>query len=45
MANIIYIDTLDHPGLYAFARLTHAQLRNRKETQKGLFIDESLQVI
>ena len=45
MANIIYIDTLDHPGLDAFARLTEAQLRNRKEPEKGIFIAESPKVI
>lgn len=45
MANIIYIDTLDHPGLDAFARLTEAQLRNRREPEKGIFIAESPKVI
>ena len=45
MANIIYVDTLDHPGLDAFARLTEAQLRNRKEPEKGIFIAESPKVI
>ena len=45
MANIIYIDTLDHTGLDAFARLTEAQLRNRKEPEKGIFIAESPKVI
>lgn len=45
MATIIYVDTLDHPGLDAFARLTEAQLRNRKEPEKGIFIAESPKVI
>lgn len=45
MANIIYVDTLDHPGLDAFARLTEAQLRNRREPEKGIFIAESPKVI
>ena len=45
MANIIYVDTLDHPGLDAFACLTEAQLRNRKEPEKGIFIAESPKVI
>ena len=45
MATIIYVDTLDHPGLDAFARLTEAQLRNRREPEKGIFIAESPKVI
>ena len=45
MATIIYVDTLDHPGLDAFARLTEAQLRSRKEPEKGIFIAESPKVI
>ena len=45
MANIIYVDTLEHPGLDAFARLTEAQLRSRKEPEKGIFIAESPKVI
>lgn len=45
MSNIVYISSLDHPGLDAFARLTEAQLRNRKEPEKGIFIAESPKVI
>lgn len=45
MSNIIHISSLDHPGLDAFARLTEAQLRNRKEPEKGMFIAESPKVI
>lgn len=45
MSNIIYVHTLDHPGLDVFARLTEAQLRNRREPEKGIFIAESPKVI
>ena len=45
MANIIEITDLTHPGLDAYARLTEAQLRNRKEPEKGIFIAESPKVI
>lgn len=45
MPNVIYLDSLDHPGLDVFARLTEAQLRNRKEPEKGIFIAESPKVI
>lgn len=39
------ITTLDHPGLEVFSQLTEAQLRNRLEPDKGLFIAESPKVI
>ena len=45
MAHIIEITNLTHPGLDAYARLTEAQLRNRKEPEKGIFIAESPKVI
>lgn len=45
MSNITHISTLDHPGLDVFARLTEAQLRCRKEPEKGIFIAESPKVI
>lgn len=45
MPNIIKITDLSHPGLDAFARLTEAQLRNRLEPEKGIFIAESPKVI
>lgn len=45
MSDIIYIHRLDHPGLDMFARLTEAQLRNRREPEKGIFIAESPKVI
>ena len=45
MANIMEITDLSHPGLDAYARLTEAQLRNRKEPEKGIFIAESPKVI
>lgn len=45
MPNIIEIDDLNAPELDVFARLTEAQLRNRKEAEKGIFIAESPKVI
>lgn len=45
VAKIIEIETLDHPGLDLFARLTETQLRNRLEPEKGIFIAESPKVI
>lgn len=43
--NIIHIDNINHPGLEAYSRLTEAQLRNRLEPEKGIFIAESSKVI
>ena len=43
--NIIHITDLDHPGVQPYARLTEAQLRNRLEPDKGIFICESPKVI
>lgn len=43
--NIIELDNLDHPGAQLFATLTEAQLRNRLEPDKGVFIAESPKVI
>lgn len=45
MPNIIEIQTLNQPELDVFARLTEAQLRNRLEPEKGIFIAESPKVI
>ena len=45
MPNIIEIDDLALPELDVFARLTEAQLRNRLEPEKGIFIAESPKVI
>ena len=45
MANIIEITDFSAPELDAFARLTEAQLRNRLEPEKGIFIAESPKVI
>ena len=45
MANIIEIKDLSAPGLDVYARLTEAQLRNRLEPEKGIFIAESPKVI
>ena len=42
---IIEIRTLDAPELAVFANLTDAQLRNRLEPEKGIFIAESPKVI
>ena len=43
--NIITITDLNHPELDVYARLTEAQLRNRLEPEKGVFIAESLKVV
>ena len=45
MPNIIEIDDLSRSELDVFARLTEAQLRNRLEPDKGIFIAESTKVI
>ena len=42
---VIEISTLDAPELALFSRLTEAQLRNRLEPEKGIFIAESPKVI
>lgn len=45
MAELIEITSLDSPELEVFTRLTEAQLRNRLEPEKGIFIAESPKVI
>lgn len=45
MAKIIEIHNLDQPELAVFTHLTEAQLRNRLEPEKGMFIAESPKVI
>lgn len=45
MANIIEITDYSDPQLDCYARLTEAQLRNRLEPEKGIFIAESPKVI
>jgi len=45
MSNIIEITHLAAPELYVFARLTEAQLRSRRDPDKGIFISESIKVI
>lgn len=45
MANIIEITDFAAPELDVFARLTEAQLRSRREQEKGIFIAESPKVI
>ena len=42
---IINVEGLTYPGLEVFGSLTEAQLRNRLEPNKGLFIAESPKVI
>ena len=43
--NIIEISSLEVPGLDVYGTLTEAQLRNRLEPEKGIFIAESPKVI
>lgn len=45
MPNIIEITDLNSPELDIYARLTQAQLRNKLEPEKGIFIAESPKVI
>lgn len=45
MAHIVTVTDLSVPELDLFARLTEAQLRNRLEPEKGIFIAESPKVI
>jgi len=42
---VITVDSLSHPGLEAYASLTEAQLRNRLDPSRGIFIAESPKVI
>ena len=42
---VIEISSLTHPGVEIVSTLTEAQLRNRLEPDKGLFIAESPKVI
>lgn len=42
---VIEISSLAHPGVDVFSMLTEAQLRNRLEPDKGIFIAESPKVI
>ena len=45
MANVIEITDFSAPELDVYARLTEAQLLNRFEPRKGMFIAESPKVI
>ena len=45
MSHIIHITDFSDPALDVFARLTEAQLRNKLEPEKGIFIAESAKVI
>lgn len=42
---VIEITSLTHPGVDVFSTLTEAQLRNRLDPQRGIFIAESPKVI
>lgn len=42
---IVKIDTLEHSGVEVYGALTEAQLRNRLEPERGIFIAESPKVI
>ncbi|MDE6205204.1 MAG: RNA methyltransferase [Duncaniella sp.] len=42
---VITVDSLAHPGLEVYASLTEAQLRNRLDPLRGIFIAESPKVI
>ena len=42
---VVEILSLSHPGVEVFATLTEAQLRNRLDPSKGIFIAESPKVI
>ena len=43
--NIIELSSLTEPGAEVYASLTDAQLRNRLDPSKGIFIAESPKVI
>ena len=45
MPNVVEITDLSRPELDVFASLTEAQLRNRRDPEKGVFIAESPKVI
>ena len=45
MANIIHINDFSDPALDVYVRLTGAELRNKLEPEKGIFIAESPTVI
>lgn len=42
---VIEITSLEHPGVDVFGTLTEAQLRNRMDPERGIFIAESPKVI
>ena len=42
---VIEITSLEYPGVEVFSTLTEAQLRNRIDPQRGIFIAESPKVI
>lgn len=45
MGEMIEVTSLEMPGLEVYAKLTQAQLRNKKEPELGIFIGESPKVI
>ena len=42
---IIHIESLSHPGVELFTKVTDPQLRNKQNKEKGMFIAESPKVI
>ena len=45
MANILEITDINQPELDVYARLTEAQLRSKRQPEKGIFIAESAKVV
>ena len=45
MGNIIHITDINCAELDVYARLTEAQLKNRRNPEQGLFVAESAKVI
>ncbi len=43
--SVVEVTSLNHPGVEVYSTLTEAQLRNRLEPDKGIFIAESPKVI
>ena len=43
--SVIHIESLSHPGVEIFTKVTDPQLRNKQNKEKGMFIAESPKVI
>ena len=43
--SVIHIESLSHPGIEVFTKVTDPELRNKQNKEKGLFIAESPKVI